>query len=757
MFTSESGTKNKMNICALIITQNRKKTLFNLIQTLKQQTYKFFDTVIFDANSTDGTEEFIKPCLSPKDVYFKSEYVSKGDAFTAGVQFVCDKYDWIWVLHDDTIPQKDALKELLDGVSHTKNASFFVSSILSADNKPLRVPQISSYSLNGNPVWSEKLEHSLVRISGASLISTFINTFAIKKVGLPDNKSYTGNYSKYLSRLIREYGAAYLVGKSKVVHLKKTSAAISRVIKPKVCAIVVTHNRKAMLTLCLDALSKQNYQEFDTLIVDNASTDGTNDFIKPYLSERVIYINTGKNLGGSGGFYFGMKYAYEKGYDWLWIMDDDVVPTPTALFELMSHLKCVNTVSFLASSVYSKDNRAMNTPEISRYTTNGYRFWYDKLGDGMVRLAHATFVSLLINRQAIKKCGLPCKDYFIWGDDTEYTMRLIGKFGAAYLVGQSKVYHLRAVSSALSIHTEKDPNRIGMYYYMVRNTLLNTKTYSGEKACKKAIKNYIKDCFKIALRPRSYRRLKIKTILAAIYDFKRGRYDQVAFQNRYRLYGQEKAVIAFLGTSPLYRVMNGCFGYTVDEYNAGFSIFSAFGQIPAFVKEMELSDVHDKTEKEIRHSYLQRNLLYTDEYLVVDFVDSCNALAKFSNAESEFCLNYTHEFEQDYAEDKLKLLNEYQKLLVAPYEYPTNSVDECLMKFALAITKKYKPNRIIVVKRKIKEDEIIGDSIEKSEKLLDYLYLKFAQLVPQSRFVDLRSIPLSDEKKMRETLLPLLK
>ena len=84
---------------------------------------------------------------------------------------------------------------------------------------------------------------------------------------------------------------------------------------------------------------KRCSSHFDILVVDNASTDGTKDFIVPHLKVNDVYVNTGANLGGSGGFYYGMKYAYEKGYDWLWIMDDDVLPTPTALGELVGHIK----------------------------------------------------------------------------------------------------------------------------------------------------------------------------------------------------------------------------------------------------------------------------------------------------------------------------------------------------------------------------------------------------------------------------------
>lgn len=121
-------------------------------------------------------------------------------------------------------------------------------------------------------------------------------------------------------------------------------------------------------------------------------------------------------------------------------MDDDVLPNPNALEELMKALKIVKPqkTSFLASCVYSPKGEAMNTPGVDLRSKNGYPFWYEYLDKGLVKLNAATFVSILVNSAAIEKCGLPCSDFFIWGDDTEYTKRIYRHYGLAYLVGKVK-------------------------------------------------------------------------------------------------------------------------------------------------------------------------------------------------------------------------------------------------------------------------------------------------------------------------------
>ena len=91
----------------------------------------------------------------------------------------------------------------------------------------------------------------------------------------------------------------------------------------KIIAVIVSYNRKKLLKEALEHLLHQQNVKFDILIIDNASTDGTKEYIVDYLQkDNILYHNTGANLGGAGGFSLGVKMGVEKGYDYVWIMDD---------------------------------------------------------------------------------------------------------------------------------------------------------------------------------------------------------------------------------------------------------------------------------------------------------------------------------------------------------------------------------------------------------------------------------------------------
>ena len=179
----------------------------------------------------------------------------------------------------------------------------------------------------------------------------------------------------------------------------------------RVYAVVVTYNRKQMLTECLNEILNQTVEVDKVVVVDNASTDHTREYLEErgYLDNpSVLYSAQEKNTGGAGGFYSGMKIARDAQPDWVWIMDDDVIPAEDCLEELLNardHIK--GEVSFLASQIRGINNEAMNVPKIDRRQATKYLDWYEYLDHGIVKIVKATFVSLLINIKAINKCGLP--------------------------------------------------------------------------------------------------------------------------------------------------------------------------------------------------------------------------------------------------------------------------------------------------------------------------------------------------------------
>ncbi len=234
-----------------------------------------------------------------------------------------------------------------------------------------------------------------------------------------------------------------------------------------VLAVVVTYNRSHMLDGALHALQSQSVP-CDILIVDNASTDQTEAVVRPYLGEQVDYLRLEKNLGGAGGFNIGMKLGVQRGYQYLWIMDDDAYPEPTALEELLLAAgKVDNQFGFLCSTVLWTDGKEcrMNRQKLH----SEYAKHIELLQHGLLAVSQATFVSCFFQAETVKEAGLPITDFFIWGDDIEYTHRLsIRQKRPCYLVGKSIVVHHMTQNTGSDISTD-EPGRLGRYRYAYRN------------------------------------------------------------------------------------------------------------------------------------------------------------------------------------------------------------------------------------------------------------------------------------------------
>ena len=240
-------------------------------------------------------------------------------------------------------------------------------------------------------------------------------------------------------------------------------------IEKSIAAVIVTYNRLPLLKKCLHALLNQTYAGFDVLIIDNASSDDTGNYCRRLSEEnlRVQYFNTGANLGGAGGFSFGIRTGVEAGYDYLWLMDDDTIPTETALAELLRAADLTGEqFGFLSSyAIWTDGSPAMmNIPA----TSNKWREEIDCLFENhLFRVETASFVSLLLRAKVVQELGLPIKEFFIWADDVEYTLRISKKY-PCYFCYDSKVVHEMASNVGTTILDEPG-ERLGRYNYLFRN------------------------------------------------------------------------------------------------------------------------------------------------------------------------------------------------------------------------------------------------------------------------------------------------
>lgn len=238
-----------------------------------------------------------------------------------------------------------------------------------------------------------------------------------------------------------------------------------------VSAVVVTYNRLPFLKEVIQALRNSATIVDHIIIVDNNSNQETFDYLTA-LGDQIEYVRLDENIGGAGGFNRGVRYFMEHTNDeFVWLMDDDTVPSATTLTELVTFAKQTPNFGFLASDVrWTDGTRAkMNNPAPKNRLK--------KIPEDATEpeeLMNATFVSLLMKREVIQQIGLPITEFFIWGDDIEFTERA-ARIAPGYFVPAAKVTHKMAANVGSNIMNDS-LDRLPRYFYSYRN-----KVYYGAK------------------------------------------------------------------------------------------------------------------------------------------------------------------------------------------------------------------------------------------------------------------------------------
>jgi glycosyltransferase involved in cell wall biosynthesis len=249
-----------------------------------------------------------------------------------------------------------------------------------------------------------------------------------------------------------------------------------------ITAVVVTYNRKQLLVECIAALAKQSLPVGKIIIVDNASTDHTEEYLHEQgvfsADSNLIYLRLATNIGGAGGFYEGLQRAMALGSEWIWVMDDDSIPERDALAALLTKQSEFTAVKpyLLASKVLWTDQtlHSMNIPSLK---TDEPELAFYAARHEVLSIRSTSFVAMLIHRSLVEKYGYPIKDYFIWNDDYEYSARILRhEFGVA--VPASLVCH-KTLKKHIPVFDSG-----GRYFYEVRNKLwmlLRTDSWNGKE------------------------------------------------------------------------------------------------------------------------------------------------------------------------------------------------------------------------------------------------------------------------------------
>lgn len=274
---------------------------------------------------------------------------------------------------------------------------------------------------------------------------------------------------------------------------------------PSVSVVIVTWNKRQYVLNLLTSLAgiEKGACTLHITVVDNASTDDTVTAITERFPD-VHVIRNSENLGGTGGFNTGLAHILQQGgFDYCWLLDNDVEVDRQALVELVHVLESDPTIGVVGSQVRQLDNRdvinetgGLVVPEVYGLVLLNHRvrvedFEQTPIAQELIPADYCAASSLLVRPEVLERVGL-WKDLFIHFDDVEWCLRVREAGFRVVCNPRSVVWHLSADGKPIT----------WILYYDVRNYLYLLRDHYGPAAVTRAIRRYVGNSFKEALRGR---------------------------------------------------------------------------------------------------------------------------------------------------------------------------------------------------------------------------------------------------------------
>jgi len=250
----------------------------------------------------------------------------------------------------------------------------------------------------------------------------------------------------------------------------------------KTIAVIVTYNRLTLLKECVEALNNQTRQTDAILVVNNGSTDDTEQWLQ---SQQNLHFITQKNTGSGGGFKTAIRWAYQNGYSWIWCMDDDGYPKADAFEKLME--PDLDRLYLRNCAVIDKADKKSFVWKTKNYAN------VEAIDRNIIKGIGHPFNGTLLHRNIVERVGLPKKHYFMWGDESEYYYRITRKNKIPVCTVANSIHYHPA--SAFNFRNDWDYGKAWKMYFYIRNRFHIDKARFGNKVT--ALAHYC--CFLLAM------------------------------------------------------------------------------------------------------------------------------------------------------------------------------------------------------------------------------------------------------------------
>lgn len=217
---------------------------------------------------------------------------------------------------------------------------------------------------------------------------------------------------------------------------------------PKIFVIILNWNGKKDTLACLESVQHIDYPNYEIIIVDNGSVDDSVSVIKEKFPQLLL-LETGQNLGFTGGNNVGIEYALAHNADYIFLLNNDTIVDPQVLSTLIEASHHHPDAGILGSKIYSYYNTEKIWFAGGEWLASQGRFIHQGMGkkdngkdwNTLKEVQYICGCALLIKAEVIKKIGMLDERYFLMWEETDWCYQARKAGYTSLFVPDSKVWH----------------------------------------------------------------------------------------------------------------------------------------------------------------------------------------------------------------------------------------------------------------------------------------------------------------------------
>lgn len=254
----------------------------------------------------------------------------------------------------------------------------------------------------------------------------------------------------------------------------------------KVCIILVNYNSQEETIECLDSLSEISYPNYEVIVVDNGSNECSS--LREYINDKsnMVLIETGYNGGFAAGNNVGIRKGIQNGADYLLLVNNDTIVNKECVNHLVEFSKQHPLAGIVCGKIYFFNPSNMlwfAGGEINFDKGRIRHFGYKELDNGQydkpVKISFATGCLMLIPSKVINDVGLLKEDYFLYGEDADYSCRVTNCGYEIWYDPKAFIFHKVGASAG--------SNGKATQYYSTRNDFYVFAKYAPERKKRRAL------------------------------------------------------------------------------------------------------------------------------------------------------------------------------------------------------------------------------------------------------------------------------